>query len=68
MADKKKQIHVHCFSDSPELARRLLDHFPNLYIGITGNSMLTQSLSTQLTGVSHAQVSQPILQISIQQP
>jgi TatD DNase family protein len=30
------QIHVHCFTDSPELAGRLLEHFPNLYIGITG--------------------------------
>jgi TatD DNase family protein len=31
------QIHVHCFTDSPELAGRLLDYFPNLCIGITGN-------------------------------
>jgi TatD DNase family protein len=30
------QIHVHCFTDSPDFAQRLLDHFPNLYIGITG--------------------------------
>lgn len=32
------QIHIHCFTDSPEFAQRLLDHFPNLYIGITGES------------------------------
>jgi TatD DNase family protein len=32
------QIHVHCFTDSPQFAQRLLDHFPNLYIGITGTS------------------------------
>ncbi|KZT40964.1 Metallo-dependent hydrolase [Sistotremastrum suecicum HHB10207 ss-3] len=33
---KDHKIHVHCFTDSPELATSLLDHFPNLYIGITG--------------------------------
>ncbi|GAB1518074.1 hypothetical protein RhiTH_001133 [Rhizoctonia solani] len=31
-----KVIHIHCFTDSPVLAKKLLDHFPNLYIGITG--------------------------------
>ena len=30
------QIHVHCFTDAPDFAQRLLDHFANLYIGITG--------------------------------
>jgi len=30
------QIHVHCYTDGPELALRLLEHFPNLYFGITG--------------------------------
>ncbi|CEL61626.1 Putative deoxyribonuclease TATDN2 OS=Homo sapiens GN=TATDN2 PE=1 SV=2 [Rhizoctonia solani AG-1 IB] len=30
------KIHIHCFTDSPVLAKKLLDHFPNLYIGITG--------------------------------
>jgi TatD DNase family protein len=33
------QIHVHCFTDSPGFAQRLLDHFPNLHIGITGTSI-----------------------------
>ncbi|KAG8908499.1 hypothetical protein FRB99_005858 [Tulasnella sp. 403] len=33
---KKTKIHIHCFTDTPELAKKLLDHFPNLYIGITG--------------------------------
>jgi len=33
------QIHIHCFTDSPDFAQRLLDHFPNLYIGITGTSI-----------------------------
>lgn len=31
-----EKIHVHCFSDTPEFAKQLLDHFQNLYIGITG--------------------------------
>lgn len=30
------KIHVHCFTDAPDFAQRLLDHFTNLYIGITG--------------------------------
>ncbi|CCO32349.1 TatD DNase family protein [Rhizoctonia solani AG-1 IB] len=33
---KDWKIHIHCFTDSPVLAKKLLDHFPNLYIGITG--------------------------------
>jgi TatD DNase family protein len=30
------QIHVHCYTDSPEWAARMLEHFPNLFIGVTG--------------------------------
>ncbi|KAI0047084.1 Metallo-dependent hydrolase [Auriscalpium vulgare] len=30
------RIHIHCFTDSPKFAQRLLAHFPDLYIGITG--------------------------------
>ncbi|TDL18207.1 hydrolase [Rickenella mellea] len=33
---KDHKIHVHCFTDSADFADRLLDWFPNLYIGITG--------------------------------
>ena len=33
-----EKIHIHCFTDTPEFAQRLLDFFPNLYIGITGRS------------------------------
>jgi len=33
---KDYKIHIHCFTDTPEFARNLLDYFPNLYIGITG--------------------------------
>ena len=31
---------MHCFTDSPGFAQRLLDYFPNLYIGITGILLL----------------------------
>ena len=40
------QIHVHCFTDSPEFAQRLLVHFPNLYIGITGVISYSTNLNT----------------------
>ncbi|KAI0058157.1 Metallo-dependent hydrolase [Artomyces pyxidatus] len=33
---KDHKIHIHCFTDSPEFAQRLLEYFPNLYIGLTG--------------------------------
>ncbi|KZT30008.1 hypothetical protein NEOLEDRAFT_1054835 [Neolentinus lepideus HHB14362 ss-1] len=40
------RIHIHCYTDSPELAQRLLDHFPNLYIGITGVITCSTNLNT----------------------
>lgn len=40
------KIHVHCFTDSPEFAQRLLAHFPNLYIGITGVVSYATNLHT----------------------
>ncbi|KDQ63173.1 hypothetical protein JAAARDRAFT_29180 [Jaapia argillacea MUCL 33604] len=40
------KIHVHCFTDSPEFALRLMEHFPNLYIGITGVITYTTNLNT----------------------
>ncbi|KNZ77384.1 Putative deoxyribonuclease TATDN2 [Termitomyces sp. J132] len=43
------RIHIHCFTDSPEFAQRLLDHFPNLYIGITG--VITYSTNTDTSTV-----------------
>jgi TatD DNase family protein len=33
---KHWKIHVHCFTSSPAMAERLLEHFPNLCIGFTG--------------------------------
>ncbi|KAJ7191663.1 hypothetical protein GGX14DRAFT_481237 [Mycena pura] len=41
---KDHKIHIHCFTDSPAFAQRLLDWFPNLYIGITG--VITYSSNT----------------------
>ncbi|KAG8937279.1 hypothetical protein FRC02_000049 [Tulasnella sp. 418] len=43
---KDHKIHIHCFTDTPELAKSLLDHFPNLYIGITGVITYTSNLNT----------------------
>ncbi|KAG9312398.1 hypothetical protein JVU11DRAFT_6779 [Chiua virens] len=40
------KIHIHCFTDSPEFAQRLLAHFPNLYIGITGVISYSTNLNT----------------------
>mmetsp|Transcript_44003 Transcript_44003/g.94806 ORF Transcript_44003/g.94806 Transcript_44003/m.94806 type:complete len:455 (+) Transcript_44003:58-1422(+) len=34
---KDHPIHIHCYSDSLELARALIEHFPNLRIGFTGS-------------------------------
>ncbi|THH08822.1 hypothetical protein EW146_g8869 [Bondarzewia mesenterica] len=54
---KEHKIHIHCYTDSPELAQRLLAHFPNLYIGITGvitysSNQNTPALVRQLTSSS----------------
>ncbi|KAF9221166.1 Metallo-dependent hydrolase [Gyrodon lividus] len=51
------RIHIHCFTDSPEFAQRLLDHFPNLHIGITGvisysTNMNTSALVRQMVASS----------------
>ncbi|CAG8489461.1 9003_t:CDS:1 [Scutellospora calospora] len=44
---KDWKIHVHCFTDSPNFAKRLLDYFPNLYIGITGIITYGSAKNTQ---------------------
>ncbi|KAJ1307029.1 hypothetical protein OPQ81_008008 [Rhizoctonia solani] len=46
---KEWKIHIHCFTDSPDLAKKLLDHFPNLYIGITG--VITYSTNANTSAV-----------------
>lgn len=47
------QIHIHCFTDSPEWAARMLEHFPNLFIGVTG------AYSLQLFGFCCVHCAQP---------
>ncbi|KAF0349998.1 hypothetical protein F8M41_015426 [Gigaspora margarita] len=44
---KDWKIHVHCFTDSPDFAKKLLDYFPNLYIGITGVVTYGSAKNTQ---------------------
>ncbi|KAJ7041015.1 hydrolase [Mycena alexandri] len=46
---KEHRIHIHCFTDSPAFAQRLLDWFPNLYIGITGVITYTTNIDTSTT-------------------
>ncbi|KIJ62503.1 hypothetical protein HYDPIDRAFT_114639 [Hydnomerulius pinastri MD-312] len=43
------KIHIHCFTDSPEFAQRLLNHFPNLHIGITG--VISYSTNTNTSSI-----------------
>ncbi|CAG8555426.1 4528_t:CDS:1 [Ambispora leptoticha] len=43
------RIHVHCFTDSPEFAKSLIEFFPNLYIGITGVVTFGSAKNTQNT-------------------
>ncbi|PKY37304.1 hypothetical protein RhiirA4_438569 [Rhizophagus irregularis] len=44
---KEWKIHVHCFTDSPQFAKKLLNYFPNLYIGITGVVTFGSAKNTQ---------------------
>jgi len=46
---KDHRIHVHCFTDTLALATKLLDHFPNLFIGITG--VITYSTNENTSAV-----------------
>ncbi|GAA5869682.1 hypothetical protein JCM16303_000547 [Sporobolomyces ruberrimus] len=40
------RIHIHCFTDSPSLASKLVSHFPNLFMGITGVVTFSSNLNT----------------------
>ncbi|CAD6572923.1 MAG: hypothetical protein CYPHOPRED_004970 [Cyphobasidiales sp. Tagirdzhanova-0007] len=46
---KEAHLHIHCFTDTPELAQKLLDHFPNCWIGITG--VVTYATNTNTSSV-----------------
>ncbi|PSR72047.1 hypothetical protein PHLCEN_2v12077 [Hermanssonia centrifuga] len=43
---KDHPVHIHCYTDSPEWAARMLAHFPNLFIGITGVITYATNLNT----------------------
>lgn len=43
---KETRLHIHCFTDSPELAKKLLAHFPNCFIGVTGVVTYSTNLNT----------------------
>ncbi|KAF8151344.1 hypothetical protein B0H34DRAFT_801104 [Crassisporium funariophilum] len=59
---KDHRIHIHCFTDAPEFAKRLLDHFPNLYIGITGVITYATNVdtSTVIREMSTAEPDKPL--------
>jgi TatD DNase family protein len=44
---KEWKIHIHCFTDSPQFAKKLLNYFPNLFIGITGVVTYGSAKNTQ---------------------
>ncbi|KAJ7621334.1 hydrolase [Roridomyces roridus] len=46
---KDHKIHIHCFTNAPAFAQRLLDWFPNLYIGITGVITYGSNVDTSTT-------------------
>ena len=41
------KIHVHCFTDTLELAVALANYFPNLFIGVTGVATYSSNLNTK---------------------
>jgi TatD DNase family protein len=46
-APRDWRIHVHCFTSSPAMAGRLLAHFPNLCLGLTGIVTFKNALELQ---------------------
>ena len=43
------RIHLHCYTGSYEVATKFLNHFPNLYLGVSG--IVTFSKASQVHGV-----------------
>lgn len=54
---KDHRIHIHCFTDSPDFAKKLLDWFPNLYIGVTG--VVTYATNANTSQVVRELVAEP---------
>ncbi|KAI9067238.1 hypothetical protein FKP32DRAFT_1588883 [Trametes sanguinea] len=63
---KEHRIHIHCYTDSPEWAARMLEHFPNLYIGITGVITYTTNLNTSAVIRQMAAAAQTPLRILLE--
>ncbi|KAI0674957.1 hypothetical protein C8Q78DRAFT_1075308 [Trametes maxima] len=63
---KDHRIHIHCYTDSPEWAARMLEHFPNLYIGITGVITYATNLNTSAVVRQMAAVSGSPLRIILE--
>ncbi|KAG6826950.1 hypothetical protein H0H92_013787 [Tricholoma furcatifolium] len=60
------KIHIHCFTDSPDFAQRLLDHFSNLCIGITGVISYSTNVDTSTVIRNMAAKSQGPLRILLE--
>ncbi|KZT05694.1 uncharacterized protein LAESUDRAFT_759938 [Laetiporus sulphureus 93-53] len=43
---REHKIHIHCYTDSAEWAARMLEYFPNLFIGVTGVITYFTNLNT----------------------
>ncbi|KAL7281322.1 hypothetical protein PYCCODRAFT_1466496 [Trametes coccinea BRFM310] len=63
---KDHRIHIHCYTDSPEWAARMLEHFPNLYIGITGVITYATNLNTSAVIRQMAAAAQTPLRILLE--
>jgi len=44
-------VHVHCFTDGPDVAKKLVADFPNLYIGFTGVITFNDKLHTTVRDI-----------------
>ncbi|XP_063690649.1 putative deoxyribonuclease TATDN2 [Bolinopsis microptera] len=49
-APKDHKIHFHCYSGSWKTAEKMMEHFPNMYIGVTG--LVTFNSATNVTDVA----------------
>ncbi|KAI5481659.1 hypothetical protein MNV49_002885 [Pseudohyphozyma bogoriensis] len=57
---KEQKIHIHCYTDTPEFATKMLDHFPNLFIGITGVATYSSNLNTSNVLRNMSAAAQPL--------
>ncbi|KAF9447695.1 hypothetical protein P691DRAFT_782025 [Macrolepiota fuliginosa MF-IS2] len=55
---RNHKIHIRCFIDTPAFTQRLLEHFPNLYTGITGAITYTTNPNTSAV-ISHLSKTYP---------